>query len=237
DAVLVDQLLAAAGTATAGGADLPGGARRRRLGGTLDLRDPDAGAVAVHRRCLRTEGARRLADRLRGRLPPPLRRAAVRSRAAVVRPSRRGEDGWSVMATIVALARSDLRQLRRESLMISLVLAPLGWIAMVRFGTPPVSDLVGDRYGVDLAPYHPLILTGFLLLTSPVVVGAMGAFLVLDERDARTITALRVTPTRMTTYVGYRAVVVVVVTAVYVVATMVASGLLPFDQVAALVPV
>ena len=138
---------------------------------------------------------------------------------------------------LLALARNDLRGLRRESLLAGIVLAPLGWIAMVRFGVPPAAALVADRYGVDLAPYHPVILTGFLLLTSPIVVGGLGAFLVLDERDAGTVAVLRVTPTRMTTYLGYRAATVVALTAVYVVATMSASGLLPLDQVPGLVPV
>lgn len=140
-------------------------------------------------------------------------------------------------ATMLALARNDLRGLRRETLLFGLVFAPLGWIAMVRLGTPPATAMVAERYGVDLVPYYPLILTGFLLLTSPIVIGAMGSFLVLDERDTNTITALRVTPTPMATYIGYRGVTVVALTAVYVVATMVASGLLPLDQVVPLVPV
>lgn len=139
--------------------------------------------------------------------------------------------------TVAALGRNDLRGVRRESLLAFVVFAPLGWIALVRLATPPVGDMLAARYGVDLVPYYPAILTGFLLLTSPIVVGGLGAFLVLDERDGGTIAALRVTPTRMSSYLGYRAATVVVVTAVYVLATLPASGLLPLDQWPELLPV
>lgn len=139
--------------------------------------------------------------------------------------------------TVSALGRNDLKGIRRESLFAFVVFAPLGWIAMVRFGTPPATDLVAERYGVDLVPYYPVILTGFLLLTSPTVIGMLGAFLVLDERDGGTIAALRVTPTRMSSYLGYRAATVIVITTIYVLLTMPASGLLPLDQVAPLIAV
>lgn len=139
--------------------------------------------------------------------------------------------------TLAALGRNDLRSLRRESLLSGIVMAPLVWIAMVRFGTPPVADVVADRHGVDLIPYYPLILTGFLLLTSPIVVGGLGAFLVLDERDSGTITVLRVTPTPMLAYLGYRAATILVITAVYVVATMAASGLLSPEHIPGLIPI
>lgn len=133
--------------------------------------------------------------------------------------------------------RNDLRGLRREPLLAGLVFAPLVWIAMVRWGTPAAARLVDTRYGLDLAPYHPAILTGFLLLTSPLIVGGLAGFLVLDERDLGTFAVLRVTPTPLSSYLGYRAATVIAVTTVYVVATMAASGLLPADQVLPLVPV
>lgn len=142
-----------------------------------------------------------------------------------------------IMNTLLALGRNDVRGIRRESLFAFVVFAPLGWIALVRFGTPAAAAMTADRYGLDLAPYHPVILTGFLLLTSPIVVGALGAFLVLDERDGGTIAALRVSPARMSTYLGYRAITVIVVTALYVIVTLPASGLLPLDQWPALIPV
>ncbi len=48
-------------------------------------------------------------------------------------------------------------------------------------------------------PYYPLLLTAFLLLTSIIIVGGLAAFLVLDEIDAGTLAALRVTPVPLST--------------------------------------
>ncbi|MCP2165715.1 ABC transporter permease [Goodfellowiella coeruleoviolacea] len=129
-----------------------------------------------------------------------------------------------------AFGRNDLRGIGREPLMFGLLLAPAGWIALVRFGTPAAGDLLADRYGVDLTRYHPLILTAFLLLTSPIVVGALVSFLVLDERDAGTLTALRVSPVPLRSFVVYRAGLALVLTAVYTVVTIGASGLFPAQR-------
>ena len=74
-------------------------------------------------------------------------------------------------------------------------------------------------------------------MTSIIIVGGLGAFLVLDEIDAGTLTALRVTPVSLASFLAYRAATVVVVTTVYVVATMSFSGILRPGLVPALVPI
>jgi uncharacterized membrane protein len=38
--------------------------------------------------------------------------------------------------------------------------------------TPWLTEMLADNYQVDLKPYYPLILTGFLLLSSAIVIGA-----------------------------------------------------------------
>ena len=59
----------------------------------------------------------------------------------------------------------------------------------------------------------------------------------LDEVDAGTLTALRVTPVPLRDYFGYRAATVVVVTTVYVIATTSFSGLLAPGMLPALIPI
>lgn len=136
-----------------------------------------------------------------------------------------------------ALARNDLRGAGRDALVGGVLLAPLVWIAGVRFGTPPVTRFLAERHRFDLVPHYPLILVGFLLLTSAIVIGAVAGLLVLEERDSGTLTALRVSPLPMRTYLGYRALLGVVVTAVYVLATMSASDLLPWRLLPPLIPI
>jgi fluoroquinolone transport system permease protein len=136
-----------------------------------------------------------------------------------------------------AFGRNDIRGTYRDPLLIMLVLAPVIWTSAVAFLTPRVATMLAERYGFDLVPYHPLILTGFLLLTSIIIAGGLAAFLVLDEVDAGTLTALRVTPISLSTFFAYRAVTVMAVTTVYVVATMSFSGILEPGLVPSLIPI
>ncbi|RZQ61468.1 ABC transporter permease [Amycolatopsis suaedae] len=139
--------------------------------------------------------------------------------------------------TFAAFGRNDLRGVGRDSLLVGVTLAPLVWIAAVRFGTPPVTRLLAEDHQFDLTPYYPVILVGFLLLTSAIIVGGVTGMLVLEERDAHTLTAVRVTPASLGSYLAYRATVAVVLTTVYVIATITVSGLLPGHLVPALIPI
>ncbi|GAB3295222.1 ABC transporter permease [Parasphingorhabdus pacifica] len=134
---------------------------------------------------------------------------------------------------MTAFARNDFRGLFREPLLIGMLLAPVLWTLMVRLPMPAVTTLMADRYGIDLADYHALIMTGFLLLTAPIVVGGLVGLMVLDERDSGTLLALRVSPVPLSEYIRYRAGIAVGLTCLCVVGTTLGSGLLPFALVPA----
>ena len=138
---------------------------------------------------------------------------------------------------LAAFGRNDIRGTYRDPLLVMLVVAPVIWTTGVAVLTPMVTHLLAQRYQFDLVPYYPLVLTAFLLLTSIIIVGGLAAFLVLDELDAGTLTALRVTPVPMSTFFGYRAATVMVVTTVYVTATMSFSGILEPGLMPALIPI
>jgi fluoroquinolone transport system permease protein len=138
---------------------------------------------------------------------------------------------------LMAFGRNDIRGTYRDPLLIGIVLAPVIWTTGVALLTPRFTSMLADRNGFDLVPYYPLILTAFLLLTSIIIVGGLAAFLVLDEVDAGTLTALRVTPVPLSALFTYRAATVMVVTTVYVIATMSFSGILEPGLVPALIPI
>ena len=147
-----------------------------------------------------------------------------------------------MMATTVlkawkAFGRNDIRGAYRDPLLVMLVLAPVIWTTAVAVLTPRVTTMLDDRYGFDLVPYYPLILTGFLLLTSIIIAGALAAFLILDEVDAGTLVALRVTPVPLSTFFGYRAATVIAVTTAYVMTTLSFSGILRPGMLAELLPI
>lgn len=97
---------------------------------------------------------------------------------------------------LAAFGRNDIRGTYRDPLLVMLVIAPVIWTTGVALLTPLFTEMLARRYGFDLVGYYPLILTAFLLLTSIIVAGALAAFLVLDDVDAGTMTALRVTRCR-----------------------------------------
>lgn len=139
--------------------------------------------------------------------------------------------------TLIAFGRNDIRGTYRDPLLVMIVMAPVIWTTGVAFLTPLFTRMLAERYDFDLLPYYPLVLTAFLLLTSIIIVGGLGAFLVLDEVDAGTLTALQVTPVPLTVFFGYRAATVIVVTTLYVIATMSFSGLLEPGLIPALIPI
>jgi fluoroquinolone transport system permease protein len=138
---------------------------------------------------------------------------------------------------LAAFGRNDIRGTYRDPLLVMLVLAPVIWTTGVAVLTPRFTEMLAERYDFDLWPYYPLVLTGFLLLTSIIIVGGLGSFLVLDEVDAGTLTALRVTPVPLPTFFAYRAATVMVVTTAYVIATMSFSGILERGLLPVLIPI
>lgn len=136
-----------------------------------------------------------------------------------------------------AFGRNDIRGTYRDPLLIMVVLAPVIWTTGVAVLTPRVTEMLSTTRGFDLVPYYPLVLTAFLLLTSIIIPGALAAFLVLDDVDAGTLTALRVTPVPLSGYFLYRATTVIVVTTVYVIVTLSLSGILEPGVLPALIPI
>lgn len=143
----------------------------------------------------------------------------------------------SSVRALGAFGRNDIRGTYRDPLLVMVVVAPIIWTTGVAVLTPRFTGMLAHRNGFDLLPYYPLILTAFLLLTSIIIAGALAAFLVLDEVDAGTLVALRVTPVPMSVFFGYRAATVMVVTTGYVIATMSFSGILQPGLVGALIPI
>lgn len=104
---------------------------------------------------------------------------------------------------IWALGRIDARGVWRDPLLRWLVVMPLGVVPLMRYGVPFVAARLEDRLAFDLVPFYPLVASS-LLLFMPAMVGMVVAFLLLDERDDGTLTALEVTPIGLGTYLLYR---------------------------------
>jgi fluoroquinolone transport system permease protein len=106
----------------------------------------------------------------------------------------------SVFRTLVY---ADSRVLWRDPLLGWVLALPIGLALLLRPLIPRVQEALLEGARFDLAPYYPLVMGGFVM-TAPGMVGMVIGFLLLDERDARTLTALRTTPLSMRQYLAYR---------------------------------
>lgn len=108
-----------------------------------------------------------------------------------------------VVTVFKALGPIDLRNMRRDSLLAWMPLAPLAAALLLRLGTPALAEFVHAQWNFDLTPYYGLIASSFLVL-APALVGMIVGFLLLDERDEGMDRALLVMPVRMGDVLLYR---------------------------------
>ena len=113
--------------------------------------------------------------------------------------------------SILAFSLNDSRLILRDSFLrmmaAMIVLITLG----LRFGLPP---LTGYLEGLGLLPgalgtepashYFPLALAYFSLFDGPLLVGFIFGFVVLDEKEDRTLDAMAVTPVALVDYMLWR---------------------------------
>jgi fluoroquinolone transport system permease protein len=134
-----------------------------------------------------------------------------------------------------ALMHADSRLLWRDPLLGWMLLLPFGVAVLLRVLIPRAGEALSEATGFDLAPYHSLIMGGYLM-TAPGIVGMVIGFLLLDERDARTLMALRVTPLSMRRYLAYRIALPLAVGTLATLAGYPLAGISPLPF-AALVPI
>jgi fluoroquinolone transport system permease protein len=84
-----------------------------------------------------------------------------------------------------------------------LVFYPLLLAVLIRWGVPPLAARLMAQFQFDLVPYYPLLMS-FVLLMTPMLAGMVIGFLLLDQRDDQTLTALQVTPLTLNGYLVYR---------------------------------
>jgi fluoroquinolone transport system permease protein len=110
----------------------------------------------------------------------------------------------SLLNTLRALGPIDARSIRRDSMLRWMILMPLVLALMFRLLLPWATVHLQESLNFDLTPYLPLLVGFVVILTAPTLYGAVIGFLLLDERDEGTLTALQVTPLPVSSYLAYR---------------------------------
>ncbi|MEO3876701.1 hypothetical protein ABGB18_48790 [Nonomuraea sp. B12E4] len=127
---------------------------------------------------------------------------------------------------LFAFGRHDLLSVRRDSMLIAVLLGPFLYAAALWF-LPALTHHAAIAWGFDLVPYHSAIISAFCVLGPPLLLGAVMALQLLDDKDQHTLTALRVTPVPPVTYPAYRATVTGTLAALTVIASLAVSGQVP----------
>jgi fluoroquinolone transport system permease protein len=123
-----------------------------------------------------------------------------------------------------ALGAIDTRNVARDPMLRWVILLTPAFGLFLRLGLPPMTSALDARFSFDLATYYPLVMS-FLPLVVAGMIGTVIGFLLLDQRDDQTITALLVTPLTLGDYLRYRMTVLVLLSVVFSCLTIPLAGL------------
>ena len=140
------------------------------------------------------------------------------------------------MAALRAFGINDLKSIRRDSLLVYMLVIPPVMVVAVRLIMPAATAYAATRFELDLVPHYPLLLSFFFVLQLPLIFGLLVGLLILDERDDDTLTALRVTPISIRGYALYRGGTAVLLSVFYVLVALLLTGIMPGMVLPALVP-
>lgn len=107
------------------------------------------------------------------------------------------------MKKIATLLKGDIKNIRRDALLLVNIIAPALLALFLRFGLPWISMLLLSRLQFDLTAHYPFILS-FMALFTPFMMGALAGFILLDDRDSNILMYLSVTPLSKRGYLLYR---------------------------------
>lgn len=110
----------------------------------------------------------------------------------------------TVLSILKSLGPIDARNIRRDDLLRWIIFAPVAMALLIRFLFPIVLVRVGEILQFDLMPYYEPVTSFMIILLTPYLAGLVIGFLLLDQRDDGTLTALQVTPLSLNGYLLYR---------------------------------
>ena len=116
-----------------------------------------------------------------------------------------------VASLIGILGRNDLRLIGRDRFLLSMLGFAVLIALVLRYLLPALNDhlaaaavMPGPSIPFSVAAIYPMIVAYLGLFTGAVLVGTLFGFVLLDERDQQTLSAMRTTPVPLSHYVLYR---------------------------------
>ena len=115
------------------------------------------------------------------------------------------------MKRLLALSFGDLKNISRDSMLLIALLVPFILAFLMRPILPFVREVLHRELSFELSEYYGLIMS-FLILVTPMMIGMLSGFLILDERDEKILFFYSVTPLSKSGYLLYRVTAPAIVT-------------------------
>lgn len=124
----------------------------------------------------------------------------------------------------------DAKSVRRDALLRWMIFFPILIALLVRWLAPMLAEVFAESF--NLTTYYTLIMSSFFVMLNPLMFGVVISFLLLDERDDHTLSALQVTPIGLGNYVVYRTAMPMLLSIVMTMVSVPLAGFaqLPFGQ-------
>ncbi|MFZ5969859.1 MAG: hypothetical protein ACOYVK_22085 [Bacillota bacterium] len=132
------------------------------------------------------------------------------------------------MRKIIALMISDFKSIIREPMLGYMLAGPIIYTLIIRFSIPILQVKLSDH--IYLPDYNGWIV-GFFALMTPLLMGMVVGFMLLDERDEHVLMTLIVTPLGKSGYLSYRLGIPVLISLLYSMILLPALGLMEISFV------
>jgi fluoroquinolone transport system permease protein len=140
------------------------------------------------------------------------------------------------LRTFKFLGPVDFKNLQRDPLLRWIVVLPLIIALALRFVAPPILVNLEEIINLEVLPYYPAMMSYMLLVLVPSLVGMVTGFMLLDQRDDRTLIALQITPMSLNGYLIYRLFFPTIVSVIVTVLLFPAAGFVEIGAPALLLP-
>lgn len=107
------------------------------------------------------------------------------------------------MKKIMTLALNDVKNIKRDSMLLPIIIAPIMLTLLARFGLPPIRNMVFEKLSFDIYPYYDFIALLFLMVI-PMMVSIIEGFILLDDKDEEMLSYFAITPLTKSGYLKYR---------------------------------
>ncbi len=128
-------------------------------------------------------------------------------------------------SVLKSLGPIDAASVRRDSFLRWMLFMPVFLALFLRWFAPWLNRRLQGSLSFELAPYYPLVMSYFIVLLIPLMFGLVIGFLLLDEKDDDTLTALQITPLPMASYLVYRIALPLALSTVLMVVVVPLTGL------------